>query len=93
MSAVFAPTIQLDKPFISSNNGQCVYTPRARCNGCDRKSSWSQADISPPDLNPLEEVFSQVKSILKENDPLFQACSALRVLLASAFGMVTENNE
>ena len=29
-----------------------------------------------PDLNPLEEVFSQIKSIMKKNDALFQVCSA-----------------
>ena len=45
-----------------------------------------------PDLNPLEEVFSQVKSIMKENDALFQVCSAPRALLSMAFGMVTEED-
>lgn len=45
-----------------------------------------------PDLNPLEEAFSQVKSILKENDQLFQCYSAPRVLLAMAFGMVTKDD-
>ena len=29
-----------------------------------------------PDLNPLEEVFSQIKSTMKKNDVLFQVCSA-----------------
>ena len=33
-----------------------------------------------PDLNPLEEVFSQIKSIMKKNDALFQVCSAPRAL-------------
>ena len=28
-----------------------------------------------PDFNPAEEVFSQVKAIMKENDALFQACN------------------
>ena len=42
-----------------------------------------------PDLNPLEEVFSQIKSIMKKNDALFQVCSAPRALLSMAFGMVT----
>ncbi len=44
-----------------------------------------------PDLNPAEEVFSQVKATMKQNDALFQACSAPRVLLTMAFGMVTKD--
>lgn len=43
-----------------------------------------------PDLNPIEEVFSQVKSIMKQNDALFQETSSPRALLAMAFGMVTK---
>jgi hypothetical protein len=42
-----------------------------------------------PDLNPLEPVFSKVKTILKENDAVLQACSGPRALLAMAFGMIT----
>ena len=42
-----------------------------------------------PDLMPLEELFNQVKSILKANDGLFQVSTATRALLAMAFGMVT----
>ena len=34
-----------------------------------------------PDLNPAEGVFSQIKSIMKQNDQLFQVCSASRALL------------
>lgn len=45
-----------------------------------------------PDLNPSEEVFSQVKSIMKQNDALFQATSAPRALLTLAFGMVTKED-
>lgn len=45
-----------------------------------------------PDLNPAEEVFSQVKSIMKQNDHLFQVTSTPRVLLAMAFSMVTEED-
>ena len=33
-----------------------------------------------PDLNPLEEAFSQMKSIMKENEDLFQVCTAPRAL-------------
>ena len=43
-----------------------------------------------PDLNPCEEVFSQVKSIMKLNDSLFQVSTAPRALLSMAFGMVTQ---
>ena len=45
-----------------------------------------------PDLNPLEEVLSQVKSIMKKNDSRFQVCIAPRALLSMAFGMVTEED-
>lgn len=45
-----------------------------------------------PDLNPLEPVFHVVKMIMKENDKIFQACSAPRALLATAFGMVTSQH-
>ena len=42
-----------------------------------------------PDLNPAEGVFSQVKSIMKQNDQMFQVCSASRALLALTFAEVT----
>ena len=42
-----------------------------------------------PDLMPAEGVFSQVKSILKENHNLFQICTAPRVLLTTVFAMVS----
>lgn len=45
-----------------------------------------------PDLNPLEEVFSQVKNIMKENFQIFESSSAPRALLAMMFGMVTQDN-
>ena len=47
-----------------------------------------------PDLNPAEEVFSKVKSIMKQNDSLLQACSneEMRVFLTMAFGMVTKED-
>ena len=44
-----------------------------------------------PDLNPVEQVFSKVKAIMKENDQLFQAFSEPRVLLTMAFDMITDN--
>ena len=42
-----------------------------------------------PDLMPAEGVFSQIKSIMKENYKLFQVCSSPTSLLAMAFGMVS----
>ena len=42
-----------------------------------------------PDLNPVEGVFSQARSIRKRNDKLFQVYCAPRALIAIAFGMVT----
>ena len=46
-----------------------------------------------PDLNPLEEVFSKVKSITKENHPcIFQSCTETRKLLTMEFNMVTKED-
>lgn len=45
-----------------------------------------------PDLNPVEGLFSQIKSIMKQNDKLFQVFSAPRVLLSLAFATVTKEN-
>ena len=45
-----------------------------------------------PDLNPVEEVFSQVKHWIKMNDSVFQSTRDPRVLLAMAFGEVTQEN-
>ena len=45
-----------------------------------------------PDLNPAEGVFSQVKSIMKENDKIFQVCSAPRALLAMIFAAITNQD-
>ena len=39
------------------------------------------------DLMPAEGVFSQVKSIMKENHKLFQVFTAPRALIAMAFAM------
>jgi transposase len=41
-----------------------------------------------PDLMLCEGVFSQVKSIIKENHNLFDSCSCPRAILALAFSMV-----
>ena len=43
-----------------------------------------------PDLNPVEEAFSQVKSITKQNDQLFQVTA--RIPLAMAFSLVTQDD-
>jgi len=45
-----------------------------------------------PDLNPLEEVFGQVKKIMKQNDSLFQVFSSPRVLLSLAFNLVNKED-
>lgn len=42
-----------------------------------------------PDLMPLEEVFSKVKSVMKQNDSVFQVCCAPRAFLAMAFSFVS----
>jgi len=45
-----------------------------------------------PDLMPLAEVFSKVKSIMKAKDEVFQECTQPRTLLAMAFSIVTTEN-
>ena len=45
-----------------------------------------------PDLIPLEEVFSKVKAIVKENDKVFQASTMPTALLVLAFTMVTRED-
>ena len=42
-----------------------------------------------PELNPIVEVFSHVKSIMKENNALFQVCSAPRALLRGILRICT----
>lgn len=46
-----------------------------------------------PDLNPAEGVFSQVKSLMKENQSLFQVSTVPRALLAMIFGMITSQDK
>lgn len=45
-----------------------------------------------PDLNPVEEVFAQVKHWIRLNDTAFQATQNPRILIAMAFGEVTQEN-
>ena len=45
-----------------------------------------------PDLNPIEEVFSEVKQWIKSNDIVFQSSQNPRVLLATAFNLVSQEN-
>ena len=45
-----------------------------------------------PDLNPLEEFFSKVKSIMKENHSIFQSRTETQVLLTMVFNMVTKED-
>jgi hypothetical protein len=45
-----------------------------------------------PDFNPAEDVFSQVKSVMKQNDQVFQITRSPRVLLAMAFSIVTKED-
>ena len=42
-----------------------------------------------PDLNPAEGVFSQVKSVMKQNNKVFETSSMPRALLAMMFSSVT----
>ena len=45
-----------------------------------------------PDLNPLEPVFGKVKTILKENDAIFQTCRSPKTFLTMAFDMITQED-
>ena len=42
-----------------------------------------------PDLNPVEGVFSQVKSMMRESRELFEVTSSPRAFLAMLFATVT----
>ena len=43
-----------------------------------------------PDLMPAEDVFSKVKTLLKDNSHTYQALP--RLLIATAFGMITKED-
>ena len=45
-----------------------------------------------PDLNPVEEVFAQVKHWITLNDTVFQATLNPRILIAMAFNLVSQEN-
>lgn len=45
-----------------------------------------------PDLNPCEGVFSQIKSMMKENYQLFETTTCTRTLLCLLFTMITQEH-
>ena len=45
-----------------------------------------------PDMNPIEEVFVEVKQYLQANDSLFQATSSPRAMILMEFTSVTVDN-
>lgn len=45
-----------------------------------------------PDLNPIEEVFAEVKGYLKANDGVFKATSSPKTLINLAFSSVPKDN-
>jgi transposase len=45
-----------------------------------------------PDLNPVEGVFSQVKSMMKKNNEIFETTSCTSTLLTMLFGTVTQED-
>ena len=45
-----------------------------------------------PDLMPLEEVFSKVKTVIKTNSSIFRVFSAPRAFLGMAFGFITKED-
>ena len=81
---------QWHKPQINSDDGQCEHPSRGQNQDLIESKAKARLCFLPPyslDLMPAEGVFSQMKSI-KQNDSLFQACTAPRVLLMMAFGMI-----
>jgi len=45
-----------------------------------------------PDMNPIEEVFAEIKQYLQANDSVFQATSCPRTMILMAFASVTVRN-
>ena len=45
-----------------------------------------------PDMNPIEEVFAEIKEYLQANDSVFQATSSPRTMILMAFASVTVHN-
>ena len=45
-----------------------------------------------PDMNPIEEVFGEVKHYLQANNTRFQATSSPRAMILTAFNSVTTEN-
>lgn len=85
-------------PFNGSNHHSVVIMDNASIHHIDEVShlietlAGARLCFLPPyspDFNPAEGVFSQIKSIMKMNDKLFQVTSAPRAMLALNFGMVT----
>ena len=42
-----------------------------------------------PDLNPIEEVFSQVKSYIRDNEIIYQTTKKPQLIIVSAFASIT----
>ena len=45
-----------------------------------------------PDLNPIEEAFSKAKSFLRDNQAVYQSTTSPRVIVASAFASVSQQD-
>ena len=89
------------KPFDGNNSLSVVIMDNASIHHVDgvehaiEHNSQAKVVFLPPyspDLMPLEEVLSKVKSIIKENDKVFQTAQMFTALLAMAFGMVTRED-
>jgi len=93
--------LPLLNPFLWSNKHSVVVMDNASIHHVDNVHDLIKAQASgkliylppySPDLIPVEEVISQAKSMIKENDLLFQVSDIPRVLLLTAFSMVTKEN-
>ena len=45
-----------------------------------------------PDLNPIEEAFSKVKSYIRDNQRAYQSTTNPRIIVASAFASISKDN-
>ena len=88
------------KPFNGSNRNSIVIMDNASIHHVDEVCQlilssgallWFLPPYSP-DLNPIEECFHQVKSYIRSNSIVFHATSDPRLVLASAFASVKEED-
>ena len=92
--------LNIIQPFDGSNPKSVVILDNASIHHVDKVvdlicASGALVRFLPPyspDLNPIEEVFSKVKSYIKDNDIIYTATKEPRLIVASAFSYVTSQD-